>query len=322
MRPIEVLYEHPHWFQPLFDALQKRGVPHRLVHIDEHRYRPAVPPGLAADHPLVFNRMSPSAWKRGRAPAIYYTAGYIAHLDRLGVPVVNGAKCFAFETSKASQLSLLSHLGLAAPRAVVVHRPELLLAAADELVFPVIAKPNVGGSGAGIVRFEDKAQLAAALDQGLIAGGLDGIWLLQEYHRPRGDSIVRIETLGGRYLYGIRVHLGEETGFDLCPADICRTSRGEALDSTSACPVESQKRGLTVEGYTPPPEIVSAVERIARGTSLDVGGIEYLISDRDGQTYFYDINALSNFVSDGPRVVGFDPFVKLVDELVSRARAQ
>jgi hypothetical protein len=321
MRPIEVLYEHPHWFQPLFAELQKRGVPHRLVHIDDHRYRPAVSPNLAADHPLVFNRMSPSAWKRGRAPAIYYTAGYIAHLDRLGVPVVNGAKCFAFETSKASQLSLLSQLGLTAPRAVVVHRPELLLAAADELVFPVIAKPNVGGSGAGIVRFEDKAQLATALAEGQIAGGLDGVWLLQEYHRPRGDSIVRIETLAGRYLYGIRVNLGEDTGFDLCPADICRTSRGEALDSTSACPVESQKRGLTVEAYTPPPEIVTAVERIAKGTSLDVGGIEYLVSDRDGQTYFYDINALSNFVSDGPRVLGFDPFVRLVDELISRARA-
>jgi hypothetical protein len=321
MRPIEVLYEHPHWFQPLFTELEKRGVPHRLVHIDDHRYRPNAPPGLASDHPLVFNRISPSAWKRGRAPAIYYTAGFIAHLEKLGVPVVNGARCFAYETSKASQLSLLATLGLPAPRAIVVHRPELLVAAAEELVFPVIAKPNVGGSGAGIVRFDDAAQLRSAVHEGRIAGGLDGVWLLQEYHRPRGGHIVRVETLGGRYLYGIKVHLGDEGGFDLCPADICRTNGGEALDATSACPVESQKRGLTVEGHTPPPEIVAAVEKIARGTTLDVGGIEYLVSERDGQTYFYDINALSNFVSDGPRVVGFNPTERLVDELISRARA-
>lgn len=321
MRPIEVLYEHPHWFQPLFAELAKRGVAHRLVHIDDHRYRPNAPQGLGKDHALVFNRISPSAWKRGRAPAIYYTAGFVAHLEALGVPVVNGAKCFSFETSKASQLSLLARLGLSAPRAIVVHRPELLLAAADELTFPVIAKPNVGGSGAGIVRFEEKAQLMSALDDGQIQGGLDGIWLLQEYHRPRGNSIVRVETLAGRYLYGIRVHMGDEGGFDLCPADICRTNRGEQLDSTLACPVESQKKGLTVEAYTPPPEIIQAVEKIARGTSLDVGGIEYLESERDGQIYFYDINALSNFVSDGPRVVGFNPFERLVDELISRARA-
>ena len=236
MRPIEILYEHPHWFQPLFSELQKRGVAHRLVHIDEHRYRPNAPPALASDHPLVFNRISPSAWKRGRAPAIYYAAGFIAHLEALGIPVFNGARCFQFETSKASQLSLLSNLGLAAPRAVVVHQPQQLIAAAEDLVFPLIAKPNVGGSGAGIVRFDDKAQLKAAVEEGRIVGGLDGIWLLQEYHRPRGESVVRVETLAGRYLYGIRVHLGDEGGFDLCPADICRTSRGEALEATAACP--------------------------------------------------------------------------------------
>ncbi len=52
---------------------------------------------------------------------------------------------------------------------------------------------------------------------------------------------------------------------------------------------------------------------------IEVGGIEYLIDDRDGKLYFYDINALSNFVADGPKVVGFDPFAKLVDFLEQEA---
>jgi hypothetical protein len=51
---------------------------------------------------------------------------------------------------------------------------------------------------------------------------------------------------------------------------------------------------------------------------LDVGGIEYLIDDRDGRHYFYDINALSNFVADARNVIGFDPFERLVDYLVER----
>jgi hypothetical protein len=79
---------------------------------------------------------------------------------------------------------------------------------------------------------------------------------------------------------------------------------------------------MRVEGYTPPAEIVEQVERIARRVQLDVGGIEYLVDDRDGKHYFYDINALSNFVADAPRVIGFDPFVKLVDYLVTRIGRQ
>ena len=47
--------------------------------------------------------------------------------------------------------------------------------------------------------------------------------------------------------------------------------------------------------------------------------LELLVDDRDGQHYFYDINALSNFVADAPRVVGFDPWVGFVDYIVARA---
>ena len=68
-------------------------------------------------------------------------------------------------------------------------------------------------------------------------------------------------------------------------------------------------------------EIIREVERIAKRVDLDIGGIEYLIDDRDGRHYFYDINALSNFVADGRNVVGFDPFERLVDYLVARVAA-
>ena len=44
-----------------------------------------------------------------------------------------------------------------------------------------------------------------------------------------------------------------------------------------------------------------------------------MIDSRDGQLYFYDVNALSNFVADAPRVVGFDPFARLVDYLEKEA---
>jgi hypothetical protein len=76
-----------------------------------------------------------------------------------------------------------------------------------------------------------------------------------------------------------------------------------------------------VEGFTPPAEIIEQVERIAQFTELDVGGIEYLVDDRDGKHYFYDVNALSNFVADAPNVIGFDPWQNLVDYLEARIAA-
>jgi hypothetical protein len=76
---------------------------------------------------------------------------------------------------------------------------------------------------------------------------------------------------------------------------------------------------MRVEGFTPPRDIIRHVEAIAERVRLDVGGVEYMIDSRDGKPYFYDINALSNFVADARNVVGFDPFERLVDYLVDRA---
>ena len=79
---------------------------------------------------------------------------------------------------------------------------------------------------------------------------------------------------------------------------------------------------MRVEAAQPPAHIIQQVEQISRAANIDVGGIEYLIDDRDGQHYFYDINALSNFVADAANVIGFDPFVKLVDYLEARVEGE
>ncbi|HEX7419858.1 MAG TPA: hypothetical protein VF505_08215 [Thermoanaerobaculia bacterium] len=317
-RPITIYYEHPNWFRPLFHELDRRETPYTLVDAGQHRFDPSEPPRNGNRPALVFNRMSPSAWKRGRGAAIFYTHDYLGHLEQQQINVFNGAAAYRFETSKALQVSLLKQLGLPVPRTRVVNHPSLLPIVADGLVFPLIVKPNIGGSGAGIRRFDDFRSLVAASEDPQFEGSLDGTILLQEYHPPKGRSIVRVETLEHKYLYGIRVHLGDEGGFDLCPADICRSTDGRELTS-AACPVDAVKKGLTVERFDPPAHIVSAVERVAAAAHIDVGGIEYLESERDGQLYFYDINALSNFVAEPQTVLGFDPTSRLVDALERRA---
>jgi len=315
--PIIVYYEHPDWFRPLFTELGRRGIPFTKIDAGTHHFDPASG-RLARSLPLFFNRMSPSAWKRGRAGAIFHTLHLLGHLKGLGVPCFNGYESFVYETSKSLQVSLLERLRLPVPRTRVVNNPSILVEAARELEFPLVVKPNIGGSGAGIVRFDRLDDLALAVESGAIAPGIDGVLLLQEFHRPHRGSIVRIETLEGRFLYAIRVHMGEDAGFDLCPADICKTVDGSNLES-AACPAGAAKSGLTVERFDPPPWIVEAALRIATEARLDVGGIEYLESERDRNIYFYDVNALSNFVAEPARVIGFDPTARLVDALVERA---
>jgi len=309
-----IYHEHPDWFRPLFAELDRRGTPYVRIDARHHRYDPSSKDGQYA---LLFNRMSPSAYLRGNVQGIFYTLGYLAHLEALGVRVINGYKGFTIETSKALQLSLLDSLGLPYPRALVINHPCKAPQAAKGLRFPVIVKPNIGGSGAGIVRFDRLEDLDRAVADGRLSLGIDYTALVQELVPARGEFITRVEVLGGRYLYAIRIFLSGE-GYNLCPADICQTTDGIEL-FRAACPSDAAKTGLKVEGYTPPGEVIEAVERIMQTAGIDVGGVEYVIDDRDGELLYYDINALSNFVADAPRVVGFDPFVRLVDYLEQEA---
>lgn len=315
-RPIGIYYEHPDWFRPLFSELDRRGTPYVRVDAGRHAYDPSN--GAGSEFGLVFNRMSPSAYLRGRGHSILYTLNYLAHLEQLGVRVVNGLTAFRTETSKALQLSLLRKLGLPFPRAIVINHGSEAPAAAEGLRFPVVVKANIGGSGAGIVRFDRPEDLARAAREDRLDLGLDQTALVQEFVPARDGHITRVEVLGGTFLYAINVYSTGET-FNLCPADICQTNDGVEL-SRAACPVDAPKNNLRVEGFTPPAEVIDDVERIMQAAGIEVGGVEYMIDDRDGQRYYYDINALSNFVAEGPRVVGFDPFVRLADFLEREVR--
>jgi hypothetical protein len=314
-KPIGIYYEHPHWFQPLFAELDKRAIAYQKIAAPRHQFDPLLLNG-ERDLRLLFNRMSPSAYLRGHGDSIFYTHSYLGHLEKRGVRIINGSAAYQYETSKALQLSLLATLGLPYPRARVIHHPSHAPAAAEGLRFPVIVKPNIGGSGAGVVRFDSEQALQAAATAESFNLGLDNTGLVQEFVPARGGHIVRVEVLGGKFLYGIKVLLSDDT-FNLCPADICKGADGRELQR-AACPADAPKTGVRVEGYTPPAEIIADVERIARAASIEVGGIEYIVDDRDGQLYYYDVNALSNFVADAVRVVGFDPFARLVDYLVQQ----
>jgi D-alanine-D-alanine ligase-like ATP-grasp enzyme len=317
-RPIGVLYEHPEWFKLLFAELDRRGIAYEPLYVDEHSFDPAV---RESRYSLVVNRVSPSSYMRGHAGSILYARQYLAYLRDVGTPVVNGYDAYALETSKALQLLLLERLGLRYPKARVVNHASQLLRAAAGLAYPVIVKPNVGGSGALMQRFDSREALDAGAASGTIDFGLDRTALVQEYLAPEESAIVRVEILDGEYLYAIKIFTDPAEGFNLCPADICQVpipQEGEACDFGAAV-LTASKKPLRIEAYTPPRGVLQDAIRLVTAGGLDVGGVEYLMAARDGLPYFYDVNALSNFVTDAVNVVGFDPTTRFVDYLEQRA---
>ena len=145
--------------------------------------------------------------------------------------------------------------------------------------------------------------------------------MVQEYLEPAEGAIVRVEVLGGEYLYAIRIVRATEAAFNLCPADICQVPAGAPAHTADlgACPA-TPPAGLTVSRFGAPPEAIETVIRLARAASIDVGGVEYLVSKADGRIYYYDVNSTSNFVANAEAVVGFDPTARFADFIVRRAR--
>ncbi len=297
-RPIAIYYEHPDWFRPLFQRLDESAVAWKKIDARNHQYDAA---SAEEEFSLLFN----------------YTLNYLAHLEAKGMRVVNGYRGFAHEISKAQQLTNLEKLGLPYPKARVINHVSQALDAAEAIGYPVVIKPNIGGSGAGIEKFSSTLELRRAVEENRLYFGIDSTALVQDAFTPRDGVITRIEVLGGKYLYAIKIHTTGES-FNLCPADICQSTKGEEL-TRIACPADAPRTGMTVEGYKPPAQVIEDAERIMALAGVEVGGIEYVTDDRTGRQLYYDVNALSNFVADPVRVIGFDPYARLADFLIEEA---
>ncbi|MEW5297324.1 MAG: hypothetical protein WDW36_000540 [Sanguina aurantia] len=251
-----------------------------------------------APAPVVFSRLAMSSFLRQDEHPIFYAQALYAHWELNGAHIINGSKALAIDANKARQLSVIQSLGLDIPATRVVHRQADIIAATTGLRWPVIVKVNIGGSGAGVSRYDTMEALQQAVADGTTPRGIDSVLLVQEYVPARDQRMVRMETLNGKYLYAISLNTDGGT-FDLCPADVC------LID----------KPTVTVQAFEPDDYTIHAAEAIARASGLDIGGIEFMVDDRDGVSRFYDINGLSNFVADPLNVLGWDPHEKLVDYL-------
>lgn len=311
-RDLVVLFEHPEWQKPLWSALDRRGV-------DYARYdlkRAAFDPDLVPDAGVYFNQASPSAYVRGNTRAVPFALSLMRSLELGGARVLNGTQAFALELRKTEQAALMQGLGIAHPRTLAFNDAEAAIEA-WKVGWPALLKPEQGGSGARMFLLQSPDELLRLLHDQPELWQPDNLLLLQEYFEvDAARGIVRMEFLGGKLLYAMRVV--SHGAFNLCPSEACNPDG----DGVSLCEIPQAVPVKPVEFY-PYPQVPAAAitsgERIAAAGHLDVGGIEYLEA-ADGRLIFYDVNANSNLRAPIGQAFGFDPFERVVDYLVTQIR--
>jgi D-alanine-D-alanine ligase-like ATP-grasp enzyme len=276
---VHVLHENPEWMPPFAAAFAAEGVDWDETLVTGGSLDLTATPAEG----LWWSRMSASAHTRGHTAAAEHARALLDVLEAHGRRVVNGRAVLDLELSKLRQLALLRAARIAVPRtvAVVGGRPADVLAAAATVRPPVVVKPNRGGKGLGVTRFDSVDALAAALPG--LDEPVDGVLLVQEYVEPARPRITRAEIVGGDLVYAITADT-ERGGFQLCPADAC------AVDGTPASLFALRTEPL-------PSGLADAYESFARWHGLEVAGFEF-IETADGRAVTYDVNTNTNYNPD------------------------
>lgn len=287
---IHVLHENDEWVAPLRAAFAERDAPYAEWFLDQGGL------DLRAEPPsgVFYNRMSASSHTRGHRYAPEYTAAVLAWLERHGRRVVNGSRALQLEISKVAQYQALAAFGVPVPDTLAVVGREQIAQAAQSLGFPLILKHNRAGKGLGVQLFHDSEALAGYLGSDGFEEPLDGITLVQRYIAAPEPFITRLEFVGGRFLYAVRVDTSE--GFELCPADVCALP-GE--QGGSPLPV-AEKFRIDPDFDTP---LIPLLEKVIAANDIEIAGIE-VIRDAQGQLYAYDINTNTNYNPDAEARAG------------------
>ena len=294
MPHIHVIHENQEWSAPLFAELHARDLPYQDWFLDEGVFDLSQPPPDG----VFYNRMSASAHTRGHRYAPEYAGAVLAWLEGHGRRVINGVNTLRLEVSKVAQYAALNALGIATPRTRVAVGKSAIVDAARDFDAPFITKHNRAGKGLGVRLFEDLDSLAAYVDSAAFEVPIDGITLIQQYVRAPEPFITRVEFVGDRFLYAVRVDTSN--GFELCPADVCHTD------------ARARPTFEIIEGFDSP--LLPAYRRFLDANEIGIAGIEF-ITDADGRTYTYDVNSNTNYNPDAEAVAGLSGMGVIADYL-------
>ena len=315
---IHVIHENADWTAPLFDALEARGLPY----VDWNMAYGDLALSEAPPQGVFYNRMSASSHTRGNRYAPEVTAGVLAWLEGHGRRVINGRSALNLEISKLVQYPALHHAGLDVPETVAATDAGSLIEAFSRFDGkPVITKHNRAGKGLGVRLFRSRQGLAEYVNSTDFDPSVDGITLVQRYITSPDQTITRVEFIGRKLAYAVRVDTSN--GFALCPADVC------SLEA-STCMADAAPRFAfeVVDGFAESDLgqlLVPRMQTVMADEGLDVAAFEFIL-DPDGRPYVYDINTNTNYNSDAESRAGVSAMGQLAaylgDELEARYPAE
>ena len=294
-RPVVyALHENPEWWPPFAAAFEAEGVPVVEWPLVEGSFDPLSEPPEG----IFWSRLSASSATRDHPHSKDYARSVLAWVESWGRRTVNGRAVIELEMSKVEQLARLRAAGIDVPATVAVVGRSGLVEAARGIRTPFVTKHNQGGKGLGVQRFDDLASFEAYVDSPDFAEPVDGITLLQEYVRPAGGFINRVEIVGGEFVYAIAADT-VHGGFQLCPADACAidpaTGRPIAPPGAERAPEPGQK--LFSLDRAVDPALVERLVAFTRDQGVEIAGIEF-ITAADGRQVVYDINTNTNYNAD------------------------
>ncbi|MDD9878766.1 MAG: hypothetical protein OXR84_15130 [Magnetovibrio sp.] len=125
----------------------------------------------------------------------------------------------------------------------------------------------------------------------------DGVTLVQQYIEAPEPFITRVEFVGGKFLYAVRVDTSK--GFELCPADVCAID--DAFCPVGETPAEKRPMFEIIKDFQSP--LIPRFEALLAANDIHVAAFEFIL-DADGRPYTYDLNTNTNYNSEAERAAG------------------
>jgi hypothetical protein len=284
---VYIIHENDAWVEPLRQQFEARNIPFGEWFLDEGLLdlRLAPPAGV------FYNRMSASSHTRDHRYAAELTGAVLTWLKRHGRTVVNGERALQLEISKIAQYQALDGFGIETPATLAAVGKQNIAEAARRLGFPLILKHNRAGKGLGVRLLLSAAALDEYLASGDVAEPVDGITLIQRYIKAPEPFITRVEFVGGKFLYAVRVDTSQ--GFELCPADACRI---DAPTLAAACPAVAPGDQFQILPHFEHP-LLARWQAFLAANDIGIAGIEFIVDER-GRPFTYDVNTNTNYNAD------------------------
>ena len=186
MKKIYIIHENDEWVVPLEKELIKINVSFEKWHMNSKTIDMSSSPPIG----VFYNRMSASAHSRGNRYAPEFTSTVLNWLEYHNRRVVNNSRALNLELSKSLQYYELQKEGIRVPNTVFAEGKDQVMKIGNNFPLPFLTKHNRAGRGLGIKLFEDYESFNKYINFGDFIEPVDGITLMQEYIKPKNDTII------------------------------------------------------------------------------------------------------------------------------------